>query len=101
MKNKVLLSVTALLIALNFGCSATTYGKNPEADAIESDVYTFTLYKNIFASIFGKNYMKEKSNKEISAFMTENGYARYEILSSERRDAMANKNMYKVKFYKE
>jgi hypothetical protein len=93
-------SIFIILLINLMGCMATTCGKAPIQDPSENDVYTFTLYKNQFASLFGDQYMNDKAEEQIQIIMQNHGYQRYEILNSESVNLITNQNTYRVKFFK-
>lgn len=79
------------------GCMATTYGVKPVADSTQKDVYTFTLYKNTFAT---SEYMDKKADEECQKIMAEHGYKGYKILKVDSSVLPINKDIFHVKFYR-
>jgi len=82
------------------GCLATNYGQQPSNDPRAPDTFSFTIYKNTFASIFGEDLMNQKAETQIRQLMAQHGFTRYEILSVESHDLVAPRNVYRVKLFK-
>lgn len=84
---------TCLLLS---GCMATMYGEKPAVDPTQKDVYTFTLYKNVFAT---REYMDKKADEQCQKIMAEHGYKDYKILKVDS-GLIINRDTFHVKFYR-
>ena len=85
-----------LLVFLNVGCAiTTTYGVKPEQDSFDPDVYTFTVYYNMFS---GEEDIAKNANKQIEKFISEHDYVDSKIMNV---SVESGKSLYEVKFYRE
>ncbi|NOZ22875.1 MAG: hypothetical protein GXP25_17495, partial [Planctomycetes bacterium] len=90
------LTVIVATCLLFSGCMATTYGGKPVANPTQKNVYTFTLYKNAFAT---REYMDKKADEQCQKIMAEHGYKDYKILKVDS-GILINKDTFHVKFYR-
>lgn len=88
--------ICVILVFFGAGCAiTTTYGVKPEQDSFDPDVYTFTVYYNMFS---GEEDIAKNANKQIEKFISEHDYVDHKIMNV---SAESGKSLYEVKFYRE
>ena len=97
LKRLVLVTVLySTVILTTVGCAiTTTYGVEPKQDQFDSDVYTFTVYYNVFSA---EDDIAKNANRQIKKSINESGYVDSKIINV---SIESGKSLYEVKFFRE